>query len=69
MEGESSPSVIGQLLTGLWDVWAEMFSAFMDVLPKAISFVLWLLSAVVILPCVFVAGTIYPAWEKWGEGF
>ncbi|MEI8328179.1 MAG: hypothetical protein WCG02_03530 [Candidatus Taylorbacteria bacterium] len=29
--------------------------------------ILWFASAVIILPCVFVAGTIYPKWVDLGE--
>ena len=47
----------------------DMFAAMIGVLPKVIHFVLWVLSAIIILPCVFVAGNIYPAWIKWGEEF
>jgi hypothetical protein len=47
----------------------DMFAAVIGVLPKVIHFVLWVLSAIIILPCVFVAGNIYPAWIKWGEEF
>jgi len=47
----------------------DMLVAFFRVLPTVIKFVLWVLSAIIILPCVFVAGTIYPNWVKWGEDF
>ena len=50
-----------------WDLAKEMYSSFMKVLPTAILFILWLLSAIIILPCVFVAGTLYPKWVDWGE--
>src|ERR1044072_9259954 len=60
-------AMIEELLVALWDVWMEMFEAVMEVLPKFISLVLWLLAAIVILPCVFVAGNIFPYWVEWGE--
>lgn len=47
----------------------EMIGAFFSVLPKAFSFVLWILVAIFVLPCVFVAGHIYPLWVEWGENF
>ena len=43
--------------------------ASMDFFFKAIKFVIWGLLAIIILPCVFVAGTIYPVWVEWGEDF
>jgi len=36
---------------------------------KILRLVLWLLVGLVILPCVFVAGVLYPVWQEWGEGF
>ena len=48
---------------------ADLAKSFFAALPKAVLFVLWVACAFFILPCVFVAGTIYPAWTEWGEGF
>ena len=61
--------VFGELFGEIAKVWAEMLGAFFAILPKLLKFVFWVISAVVILPCVFVAGNIYPAWVKWGEDF
>ncbi|MEA2715267.1 MAG: hypothetical protein QOG91_295 [Candidatus Parcubacteria bacterium] len=61
--------MIEEMFVALWDIWAEMLGAFMEVAPKIISFVLWALAAMIILPCVFVAGNIYPSWVEWGEKF
>jgi hypothetical protein len=36
---------------------------------KAIHFVLWVLLGIVVLPCVFIAGNIFPKWSEWGEEF
>jgi hypothetical protein len=41
----------------------------MSVVIKVIHVTLWAASAVIILPCVFVAGTIFPKWVEWGEDF
>ena len=59
--------MIGQMITELFKVWSAMWSAIWAVLPRAIGFFLWILSAIVILPCVFVSGVLYPRWVKWGE--
>ncbi|MBU6232231.1 hypothetical protein KGP36_06350 [Patescibacteria group bacterium] len=58
---------IESIFNGLWETWTEMFGILMELLPKLISLVLWALSAVIILPCVFVAGVLYPKWTEWGE--
>ncbi|MBU6426783.1 hypothetical protein KGQ27_00910 [Patescibacteria group bacterium] len=60
---ETFASIVSQL----WSIWAEMLEAVWSILPKAISFLFWVLSAIVILPCVFVAGQLYPKWVEWGE--
>jgi hypothetical protein len=41
----------------------------MSVVLKAVSVTLWAASAVIVLPCVFVASVIYPKWVEWGEDF
>ncbi len=62
-------SFIGEIFSLLWGVWKEMFKAFWSVFPKAVYLFIWFLGAIIILPCVFVAGNIYPAWVEWGEKF
>lgn len=49
------------------DLVAEIFSAFWSIIPKAFMFLLWVLLAIVILPCVYIAAEIYPKWVEWGE--
>lgn len=41
----------------------------MGVILKIISFILWALAGVVVLPCVYISGVLFPLWEKWGEKF
>ncbi len=36
---------------------------------KVIHFCLWIIAAIFILPCVFVASAFYPKWVEWGEEF
>ena len=59
--------MIGQIATELFNVWSEMWNIVKEILPRVVSFVLWILSAIIILPCVFVSGVIYPKWVEWGE--
>jgi len=58
--------VVTTIAKGLWEVWAEMFGALMGALPRLLSLVLWILCGIFIVPCVYVAGNIYPAWMDWG---
>lgn len=53
----------------LWSVWKEMFGVVFSILPKVIFFTLWILSGIIIMPCVLVANHIFPAWSEWGGGF
>lgn len=58
-------SGIKDFLSFVIELITDMFSN----VPKIISFILWVFAAAFILPCVFIAGVIYPLWEKWGEDF
>ncbi|MCX6715497.1 MAG: hypothetical protein NT077_00585 [Candidatus Taylorbacteria bacterium] len=69
MDGESAPNPFVTVFGALFSLFGEMIAAFFAVLPKIISFILWVLVAIVVLPCVFVAGNIYPKWADWGENF
>lgn len=68
-ESEGGEGLIGTIFGAIFGLIGEMLGAFFSVLPKAIMFVLWILSAIIILPCVYVAGEIYPTWVEWGEDF
>lgn len=68
-EGGAGEGVISTIFSSIFSLIGEMLGAFFAVLPKIISFVLWVLCAIIILPCVFVAGSIYPSWVEWGENF
>lgn len=65
----SMSEAIVDLFKGLWGVWTEMFSAVFEVLPKLLRFLVWALCGVLILPCVYVAGNLFPKWTEWGEEF
>ena len=60
---------IQEEISHVFSVFGEMFSAFWGVLPKALSLFFWVLTAIFVLPCVFVAAHIYPKWVEWGENF
>lgn len=57
------------LAKDFFGLWKEILSSFFSVLPLVISFIFWVICAFIILPCVFVAGTLYPKWVEWGEKF
>ena len=60
---------IGDVIKALFNVWKEMALAFISVFPKLIKVILWLACGVFIIPCIFIAGTLYPMWEEWGKEF
>ena len=62
-------NIFEEIFSELIKVWGEMFSHIMEIMPKVIHFTLWAVSAVIILPAVFIAGTLYPMWVEWGEDF
>ncbi len=56
------------------DIFSMLFEAASGILTHGFSFlykflniILWAMVGAVILPMVFVAGNLYPMWEKWGE--
>jgi hypothetical protein len=68
-EGGGGGGLIETIFTTLFDLVKEMLGAFFAVFPKILKFVIWVIGAIFILPCVFVAGNIYPKWVEWGEEF
>jgi len=53
----------GEAAAGFWkDEFFPLFKKFMHLF-------LWALSAIVVLPCVFVTHHLYPLWEEWGKEF
>lgn len=68
-EGGGGDNAFVAMIESLFNLFVEMLGAFFAVLPKIISFVLWVLVAIIVLPCVFIAGNIYPKWVEWGEDF
>lgn len=68
-EGEGGDSIIETIFVSIFNLVVEMIGAILGALPKIIKFIVWALLAVIILPCVFVAGSIYPWWAEWGEEF
>lgn len=66
---ESFAEAIKMVFSTLWEVWKEMASAAWAIIPVAFHFFLWAISGIIILPCVFIAGELYPKWQKWGEDF
>ena len=51
------------------EILREILSWVWKVASKVTLFAIWALLALIILPCVFVAGHIYPLWQEWGEEF
>ncbi|MEI6396849.1 MAG: hypothetical protein WCO48_02135 [Candidatus Taylorbacteria bacterium] len=66
---DEKPSMLVDLFSELWKVWSAMFGHLMEIAPKVFHFTFWALSAIIILPAVFIAGTLYPMWVEWGEDF
>ncbi len=54
---------------GIMKLVGELLMSVLSVIPTVLKFVFWVLLAIFVLPCVWVAGTIYPLWVEWGEDF
>jgi hypothetical protein len=61
--------VVGEIFKHFFGLLWEMISGMLSMVPKAISLFLWILAAMLVLPCVFVANAVYPKWVEWGEDF
>ncbi len=55
------------LFMDLWNIWVEMFKLVKAFLIRFTIFILCALCGIIVLPCVFVAGNLYPKWTEWGE--
>lgn len=62
---ETASEMFGELL----EVWKGIFEVIKEIVPKALKFVLWVLCGIIILPCVYIAGNLFPKWTDWGETF
>ncbi len=66
-------SSLGTLITEvaklIFSAWLAILSSLLVLIGKAVHFGLWMIAGVFIVPCVFIAGNLYPKWEKWGEKF
>lgn len=60
---------VSGMASDLLGAWKEMWKAAWPMFKTALSFCLWVITAIIILPCVFISGTIYPLWEDWGKKF
>ncbi len=60
---------IGKVMESLVDGFTALAKAIWPVVTKLVLFFCWILLAILVLPCVFVAQVLYPVWEKWGEKF
>lgn len=61
--------IFGEIVKGLFDMSKEIWMALYPMAKTAIMFTLWVLAAVLIIPCVYVSNSFYPVWEKWSEKF
>ena len=60
-------TIFTEILSGIWGIVKSAFDMIVELAPRVISFCLWVLSGIIVLPCVFIAGTLYPKWVEWGE--
>lgn len=56
------------------EVISEIVDAMIELIQESIGFsirflnvLFWAIAGAFILPCVFIAGNVYPKWEKWAE--
>lgn len=55
------------ILGGVFEAIGTVLGTILKIVPKALGFIVWILCGIIILPCVFIAGNLYPVWVKWGD--
>jgi hypothetical protein len=61
--------MFGEMIKAVFGIIVDIWKMIWPMITIAASFILWVLAACIILPAVFIAGQVYPLWEKWGESF
>ncbi len=56
-----------ELLKSFWALTAGLIGSLLALIPKAVILSLWVACGIIVLPCVYVAGILYPKWVDWGE--
>lgn len=59
--------LIGEIFSHTLELAGIAIGAIFENGAKLFQFLCWVIAGVVIVPCLFISGTIYPMWEKWGE--
>ncbi|HEX7724716.1 MAG TPA: hypothetical protein VF438_03215 [Candidatus Paceibacterota bacterium] len=68
-EGGGGGGLVEVFFATMWDLLSSLVVGIFNILKKVIPFVLWVLLAIIVLPCVWVASEVYPKWVSWGEEF
>lgn len=56
---ETVEVIIGEMISILFGAISFSF--------KFLNIILWAMAGALLIPTVFIAGNIYPLWEKWAE--
>jgi len=59
--------IVSELFSDLIKIWKEMLVLAWTAFVRLFKILIWLLCAIIILPCDYVAGNLYPLWIEWGE--
>ena len=65
---DAKPNIFEEIVKGLYELAVEILEELWPFLLKMLKVSCWALAGILVLPCVFVASVIYPAWVKMGEG-
>ncbi len=58
---------IESFLSPFWAILTFIYERLKEFVPMALRFMLWVICGILVLPCIYVAGNLYPRWVEWGE--
>ncbi len=59
--------IVEEIFGMVFDAITLLFTEGIPFIFKFINIILWAMAGAILLPMVFVAGNIFPMWEKWAE--
>ncbi|MBI5126636.1 MAG: hypothetical protein HZA80_02645 [Candidatus Taylorbacteria bacterium] len=59
--------LLGEIFSQTLKLAGAAISAVFENGSKLFQFICWIIAGIVIIPSLFISGTLYPMWEKWGE--
>lgn len=60
-------TIIEEIFGMIFDGVVLLFTEGIPFIFKFFNIILWAMAGAILIPMVFIAGNIFPMWEKWAE--